>query len=243
MVAKMVADLRASLSQPRLEAYRPAGGSDLDMVVNYFWNIDLAEAIVPSLHALEVALRNAIHTTMTQLYNNDMWFFIEGVLEPQQLKDFADAYRRVYKKPVPISGRVVAQLMFGFWTALLHAPYEQRIWSPNNFATLYIAFPHATNASGAMLTRREIHDRFQMINEFRNRVFHYEKLYDWGYIRGDPNRPIARTADQDHADINAALKWISPTLHQAIHAVDNFAQSWNSRPQVEADLKQRLGIA
>ena len=46
MVAQMVVDLYGSLSRPRLEAYRPTGGSDLDMVVNYFWNIDLAEAIV-----------------------------------------------------------------------------------------------------------------------------------------------------------------------------------------------------
>lgn len=231
------------MSYPRLEAYRYPGGSDLDMVVNYFWNIDLAEAIVPSLHALEVALRNTIHATMTQVHaNNDMWFFVEGVLEPQQLKAFAEAYRQVYKKPAPISGRVVAQLMFGFWTAMLHAPYEQKIWSPNSFTALYAAFPYATKSSGARLSRHEIHDRFQLINEFRNRVFHYEKLYDWSYIRGDPNRPIARTADQDHADIHDALRWISPTLHQAIHAVDDFAQAWNSRTLVETKLKQRLGI-
>lgn len=93
-----------------------------------------------------------------------------------------------------------------------------------------------------MLSRREIHNRLQMINEFRNRVFHYEKLYEWSYIRGDPNRPIARTADQDHADIHSALKWVSPTLHQAIQAFDDFNQVWHGRSQVEADLTQRLGI-
>jgi len=212
------------------------------MIVNYFWNIDLAEALVPSLHSFEVAVRNAIHNAMTGAYGTDMWFFEEGVLEPQQLKDFATAYGRVYKKPAPISGRIVAQLMFGFWTSLLNAPYEQRIWSPNNYRTLYVAFPYATQASGARLTRLHIHDRLQMINEFRNRVFHYERLYEWNYTKGNPRLVNIRTADQDHAAIHDALKWLSPTLHEAIHAVDNFTNAWNSRSQVERDIKLRLGL-
>jgi hypothetical protein len=244
VVARMVADLKASLSHPRLESYRPSHGSDLDMVVNYFWNIDLAEALVPSLHALEVALRNAIHTSMTIAHdNNDLWFFIPGLLEPNQLKDLGTAYGRVYKKPQPISGRLVAALMFGFWSTLLNSPYEQRLWSPNNFASLYATFPHTASVSGRLLTRKEIQERFQMINEFRNRVFHYERIYSWDYIRGNPLAPIPRTAEQDHRDIHEALQWISPTLHQAIHAVDNFAAAWNSRAQVELDLKKRLGVS
>ena len=242
MVARMVQDLQAALSVPRLEAYRSPGGSDLDMVVNYLWNIDLAEAMVPSLHAFEVTLRNAIHNAMTQVHDTDLWFFKPGILEPNQLKDLASAYGRVSKRPQPISGRLVAALMFGFWSALLNAPYEQRIWAPNGYASLYLAFPHATNQTGSRLTRREIHDRLQVINEFRNRVVHYEKVYEWDYIKGNPNAPLPRSADQDHRDIHEAIRWISPALHEVIHAVDNFDDAWASRPRVEADLRSRLGI-
>lgn len=92
MVAQMVSDLSRALSSDRLEAYRPTGGDALDMVVNYFWNIDLAEAIVPSLHAFEIALRNAIHNALTASQGTDMWFFKEGLLEPGELRDFATAY-------------------------------------------------------------------------------------------------------------------------------------------------------
>jgi hypothetical protein len=92
MVAQVVADLQGAISTPRLDAYRQAGGSDLDMVVNYFWNIELAEAIVPALHACEIALRNAIHKAMTKATGNEMWFFTEGLLLPDELEDFVNAY-------------------------------------------------------------------------------------------------------------------------------------------------------
>ena len=51
-----------ALSQDRLEAYRSPGGNDLEMLTNYFWNIDLVEALVPCMHAVE--LPSAIASTM-----------------------------------------------------------------------------------------------------------------------------------------------------------------------------------
>jgi hypothetical protein len=58
----------------------------------------------------------------------------------------------------------------------------------------------------------------------------------------DPLKPVIRTAQEDHRAIQQALQWISPTLHQTIQAVDNFARAWGDRSMVEADLKKRLGI-
>lgn len=118
MVDRFVAELQDGISAPRREAYRPIDGSDLDMIVNYLWNIELAEAIVPTLHGCEVVLRNAIHKAISDATGNDMWFFQEGLLLPDELQDFVAAYRRVYKKPPPIAGRIVAQLIFGFWTVM-----------------------------------------------------------------------------------------------------------------------------
>jgi hypothetical protein len=81
-----------------------------------------------------------------------------------------------------------------------------------------------------------------MINEFRNRVAHHERIYEWNYIKGNPNAPVPRTAAEDHRDIHSTILWISPPLHQAIHAVDHFGIAWSGRAQVEIDLKNRLGI-
>ena len=81
------------------------------------------------------------------------------------------------------------------------------------------------------LPRQKIQQRFNTIRRIRNRVFHFEAIYD---------RPDLL---QDHADIHEAIGWISPTLQQAILAVDNFPQVVNDRERVEADLKAQLGIA
>jgi hypothetical protein len=242
LLEQLIADLQAAISTPRLDAYRQSGGSHLDMVVNYFWNIELAAAIVPPLHACEVALRNAIHNAMTAAYGNEMWFFIEGALLPDELEDFVEAYRRVYKKPEPIAGRVVAQLMFGFWTAMLNRPYEQKIWNRDGYTPLYAAFPHALQSSGSRIPRVDIYDRVKQVNDFRNRVFHYEKIYEWNHKRGNANAVNIRQAAQDHADILELIGWMNPLLLQEIQAIDHFPQAWANRAQIEADLKARFGL-
>lgn len=224
MVAQFVADLYLPLSQVRLEAYRPAGGDDLAMLTNYFWNIDLAEALVPSLHAVELALRNSVHVALTNRYGTDMWFYEQGHLEPGQLSQFANALREIGKKSPPRAGRLVAELTFGFWVTLLSAPYEQRIWQPDGYALLAAAFPQASDRS-----RKQIHDRFNAIRELRNRVFHHEAIWNRSNLQ------------QEHADIHQAVQWISPTLHRAIHAVDDFPTAVNRRAHVEARLKSYLG--
>lgn len=225
MVMPMVADLQRALSAARLEAYRPAGGSDLAMLTNYFWNIDLAEALVPVLHAVELALRNTIHSAMIDKYKTDMWFYHQGALEPNQLAEFARALGKVHKKPSPLSGKIVAELTFGFWVTLLSAPYEQRVWSDSGYAAFKAAFP---NARGS---RKDVHKRFNDIRERRNRVFQYERIY---------NRPALL---REHAEIHQAIEWISPTLHRASHAVDNFPAIFHGRAQVEAYLKDHLGVS
>lgn len=119
-LAELVSDLEQTLSRERLESYRPAGGSHLDMVVNYFWNIDLAEALVPSLHAAELALRNSIANILTADRGTDVWFYEPGLLEPGQLQQFAHALVALSRRKVqPTGGRIVAQLTFGFWVTLL----------------------------------------------------------------------------------------------------------------------------
>jgi hypothetical protein len=91
VISQFVADLQKVLSQERLDEYRPPGGTDLDMIVNYFWDIDLAEAIVPCLHAAELALRNSIHDAFATHYGTDLWFYQPGVLEPGQLGELSRA--------------------------------------------------------------------------------------------------------------------------------------------------------
>lgn len=205
MVVRFATDLQTPFARERLEPYRSNSGTDLEMLTNYFWNIDLAKALVPAMHAVEAALRNTLHTTLSTHFASDMWFYENEVLESNQLRDFAFALGKVAKKPKPWSGRIVAELNFGFWTSLLNAPYEQRIWQPNGYALLFTAFPAAVGVS-----RKVISDRFTEIKDLRNRVFHHEPVWHRQKLL------------QDHAHIHQALGWIHPALHQGIHVVDDF---------------------
>jgi hypothetical protein len=223
--SRFVPDLYLALSQDRLEAYRPPAGTDLDMLTNYFWNIDLIEALVPCMHAVEVALRNSLHNALTVHYGTDMWFYQPGVLESQGIINLGRALQDAAQKPPLRAGKIVAALNFGFWVSLLGGKYEQRLWQPNSFALQKTVFPHASGVS-----RQAIAQRFDAILKLRNRCFHHEGIW---------YRP---TLQQEHSDIHEAIGWINPTLQQAILAVDNFPQTATGRAQVEANLKAQLGI-
>ena len=227
MVAQIVANLQLPLSNIRLQEYRPLNGSDLEMITNYLWDISLAEALLPLLHGVELAMRNSIHTHLTTFFNSNMWFYLPGALEPGQLSQLATALSQLaIRKTQPTDGHIVAELTFGYWVSLISDPYQQRLWQPNGYALLSTVFP---NAAG--LSRQHIHRRYNLIRrELRNRVFHHEAIWD---------RP---NLQQEHLDIREAIRWISPTFEQAIAGIDRFPGVMNDRVQFQANLQAHLGI-
>lgn len=182
MVAQFVASVRTTVSQIRLEAYRGANGTDLDMVTNYFWDIASAEAMVPALHGVELALRNSLHTQLTLRYGSNMWFYMPGVLEPGQTRQLDAALDQLARrKTQPTDGHIVAELTLGFWVILISDPYQQRLWQPNGYALLSAVFP---NAGG--LSRQHIHGRYNKIRrDLRNRVYHHEAIRDRANLHQD----------------------------------------------------------
>lgn len=233
MVNRFTWNLHTPLSKVRLERYRPKDafgqpfGSDLDMLTNYFWNIALCEAIYPSLNTIEVALRNTIHSTLTYQYHTDEWWHEPRLLLPAQYDTIADMEQDyLAKNQIAITpGRVISQLSFSFWTKILSHPYESRIWRYRRFVLLRQAFPHSTN-----LLREDIFLRFNATRMLRNRVMHYEAIYD---------RPALAT---EHAEIHGAIQWISPELHQGLHAVDSFPDILvNGHSRVYDKLHRMLG--
>jgi hypothetical protein len=225
--SQFVSDLNLPLSEIRLESYRPDGGSDLDMLTNYFWNIDLAEAFVPCLHAVEVAVRNSINTAMASLHSDPMWFYKPGLLGYGQLEQLAQALDNLARKRAdPTPGRIVAAMTFGFWVALFSGNYEHSLWQPDGYKLLFEVFPHAS-----AITRKQVHTRLNEFRNLRNRIYHHEPIWHLAELR------------QRHEQIHETIGWISPTLQKAILSVDNFPAIINGRDNVEASLKQHLGIA
>ena len=233
MIQQYINDLQFPLSKKRLNAYRPDQGSDLEMVVNYFWNLRLCEALYPTLNAAEIALRNSINTALENYYNEywfeDSWTDGARLLEPLQYEQVEDARSKLRKRKSPETpGRIVAELSFGFWVNLFNRPYEEKIWSLNNYALLRIVFPDSRRRDRR---RSLLRDRFAAINDLRNRVFHYEPI------------EYRKTLGKEHADILQAIGWISPVMRDSIKLYDRFPDVYRTgREHVEATIKQHLGI-
>ncbi len=216
MVAQFVADLELPLSRIRLENYRPTNGSDLDMVVNYFLNIELSEALYPTLQAFEVALRNSVHRALSQHFETPYWFDTQGLYPappppetvPWQEKAVQAARNNLTQHNKPHDAdRIVAELHLGFWNSLFNRPFAQRLWLPNQGALLGQVFPHATRSQQVP---RHIEKRITRIRLLRNRVMHYEPIWRRAHL-----------AD-NHREILEALHWISPEMHATIAMCDRF---------------------
>jgi hypothetical protein len=216
------------ISFDRLEAYRAVEDDDFTMVTNYLLNVVLSEALYTSLAFVEITLRNSLHATLQRHFGSSTWYDIPLVLDPYEtnvVRQVKNRLANVDKHASP--GRVVAELGFGFWVALLSRDYDGRFWRPNRARLLKDVFPHVPSH---MRQRRAIHQRYDRLRALRNRVFHHEPIW---------NRP---TLAEDHATIYEALSWISEDVAIATRLVDRFPDVFsNERGRIEATLRQHFG--
>lgn len=207
-IVQLVADLHRPLSLARLESYRPQNGTDEQVLSLYVWNIALCEALYPALNMLEISLRNTIHQAASELFNSDTWFDTPNLLRWRQQSDIATARKNIADRRKPESvDRIVAELSFGFWTTILSRDYHKSIWNRNNASPLVVAFPHLT---GRLFQRRLIHARFNELRILRNRVFHFEPIW---------NHPALLVR---HGQIVETIRWISPTSAGLLNAITRF---------------------
>lgn len=228
--------LQLPLSSERLRSYQLEGDAPLDTVVRYFWNIALCEALYPTLNAAEIALRNSIHASMTSYFGTEDWFDDPNALEPDQYATVQAAKRDLRGRGKPHNaGRVIAQLHFGFWVTMLSKPYEQRVWERNGFTPLRTVFPHAKRRERR---RWLLYRRFADINALRNRVFHYEPVWDEVVIA----QRTLNVADLHQGTLDA-IGWISPALRDSVGFLDRFeAVHSDGHTQLESNIRRYLGV-
>jgi hypothetical protein len=150
-----------------------------DVVKNYKDNMKISQAIYPELCTLEVILRNSIDSILSK-YVSDTW--IEDEINKNVWLD-ASEYNTLIKvyndtqnecsaanKNFSI-GKVIANLNFGFWTNLCVKKYNSQIW--NKPKCFYGVFPNYPNKYSINYIAKKLYT----IRRFRNRVFHYEKIF------------------------------------------------------------------
>lgn len=206
--ANSIKELELALSPERLGSYvNLAGGSRAKAVSIYERNTALSEALYGVVQGLEIALRNAIHRQLSTGLA-PMWFDV-APLEDYQSAMVIEAKHELLKdgRALTPSG-LVAELGFGFWTALLQSRYEKSLWVPH----LHKAFPHATNKN-----RADIHDQLMAIRKLRNRIAHHEPI-------------VKMDLPGFYSKALAALGWICPTSSAWVRSTNCFMQRLHEKP-------------
>jgi len=169
------------LSQPRHAVYIAAASGDPRLALDlYEWNAEISSALLRDLAHLEVALRNAYDRALSARWPGPPHWTTAG------LPAFAPLYRTRRGGRVDVNvktreslqravdsagglaappGKVVAELMFGFWRFLSSSAHEKTLWVP----ALHRAFASGTD-------RRDIDRPVGRLHGLRNRVAHHEPL-------------------------------------------------------------------
>ncbi|MDB5396675.1 MAG: hypothetical protein JWM91_4181 [Rhodospirillales bacterium] len=198
-----IAALEKALSLERFSRYLAwANGDRARAVELYTLNTRLSEALYTPLQALEVSLRNRIHTVISEAVN-DHWFdepeFQKGRQAEQLEKAKADLAEE--RKPAE-PGRVVAALTFGYWTGFFGAAYDA-FWRD----TLYQI---AIRPNGKRLSRKDFSKPITPIRILRNRIAHHEPILGW-------NLP------EHHNKILELTDWLSPPAANWCRGISSFA--------------------
>lgn len=190
-----------AFSALRLARYLRAAQGDAAVAQRlYWWNIEASAALFGPLHCLELALRNALHHQLAQHHGREDWWE-EAPLDPaghRLVGKARDKCARRGSAPV-VPGGVVAELTFGFWTALLSRGYDRRFWVP----VLHRAFPHYRGR------RADLYDGLSSLVLLRNRIMHHEPIH---------HRDLAA----DHAKIYRMLSHMDAELTKEAQAMDRF---------------------
>ena len=189
--------------------YALAGNDKARGLRLYAWNSALSQALYTPLQGLEVTLRNALGDQLKAAYG-PTWFDLNpGPALQYPLPEMLLKVRTELGRhgSIPVHGRVVSELNWGFWTGILAKRYEQ-LWRSH--------FRQVFQAPGT-LTRAQIFQPLDDLRRLRNRIAHHEPIL---------NRNIAA----DYASIIELIRSISPDTALWIDSESQVAKVLATKP-------------
>ena len=107
-------------------------------------------------------------------------------------------------------GKIISELNFGFWTEILSSNHTQYtdMWRK----IFKDVFPNLTTKESVDQTKMVVAQKINNIRNFRNRIFHYEPIFN----RDD--------LDQLHNDILEVIGWINIDLQELTIIFDAYEE-------------------
>ena len=152
------------ITDKRFESY-----ADLD---EYQENLVISKQSYIPLSVLEVSLRNSIDALLTQKVSEN-WHTDETFLTRDSAFKIKQAIELLERRRESVSKhKIIAELSFGFWVNLFKKPYDKKL----RINDLRKIFPNLPPKTVKLINREKIYKELNHIRNFRNRVFHYEKV-------------------------------------------------------------------
>ncbi|MFA7337741.1 MAG: hypothetical protein WC028_13215 [Candidatus Obscuribacterales bacterium] len=203
--------LELTLSAERLSTYQAQASGNRELAIKlYCWNIALSETLYGPVQSLEVVVRNALHERLTAAFGTTWYDIPASGLAGHLIDRVSAAKDSLTSQGKPhTSGRLIAELNFGFWLGVLTKHYDTGLWRPH----LYHAFPNARKP----FRRSDAYQALDRIRRLRNRIAHHEPI-------------LTRPLDADHAVILEVVGWICPETAAWINNHSRFNEVWKKRP-------------
>jgi hypothetical protein len=198
--------LKYYLSSPRFNVYLAKTNNNFDKAYRFYkTNIALSESFYPILSVLEISLRNAVHETLKNYFQDEYWF--KNNLPVEFLPFVSEATQKLIAQRKTITAdRIIAELNFGFWNRLFNRNYTSLLWKP-----LRLIFK---NTPKHLRQRDTIADALYRIRILRNRIYHYEPIF--GNLQD---------IEKQHSEMLIFLTWLDNDLPKLLTGIDRFSDT------------------
>ena len=143
-----------------------------DGIDEYLENLVFSKKAYIPLSILEISLKNSINELLTEKLGEN-WLENKDFLTNDSLRKIEEAKKILYKRAELISkSKIIAELSFGFWVNLFKKPYEKKLRTKD----IQKIFTNLPPKKEKIINREVIYKELNHIRNFRNRVFHYEKV-------------------------------------------------------------------
>lgn len=142
-------------------------------IENYEQNLLLSKHYYIPLSILEVSLRNSINLHFENMYGKGWLLNQSQFLRNDLVLKINEAKSKISKRGEEINKeKLIAELSFGFWTALFKSPYAKQMRTTD----LKRIFSNLPSKDKELIDRSSLSVKLNHIRAFRNRVFHHEKI-------------------------------------------------------------------
>lgn len=158
------------VSQKRADAYRLSKDEDnAAILARYIHNIKISEAFYPLLDFFEISLRNRINNVFVEDFGDDR-LLDNNFFDMETQNAVIEVHDKLIKKrKSPTNYRLVAELNFGFWSNLFNKKYHVIWQQEKRMERVFV-----NNRYDIKTVNRELN----ILRKFRNRVFHFETIYN-----------------------------------------------------------------